>query len=106
MTGRYIEPVNESKADPAYALEPTEASIASWLHENWRPDITLREWWARLARAGLGFPTWPENRGGRGWDRASLRILSQAFGQVGAIGGLCAGLVARPSLWHNCSHDH
>ena len=78
--------MTESKADPAYALEPTEDSLASWLHENWSPDITVREWWARLARAGLGFATWPENRGGRGWDRASLRVLSKAFGQVGAIG--------------------
>ncbi len=78
--------MTDAKADSAVNVEPTEASIAEWLQENWNTDITLREWWSRLATAGLGFPTWPEKMGGRGWDRASLRVVSKAFAKVGAIG--------------------
>ncbi len=67
-------------------IEPTEESVAAWLQANWSPDITLREWWSRLAGAGLGFPAWPEKLGGRGWDRGSLRTVSKAFGTAGAVG--------------------
>ena len=29
-------------------------SCASWLEDNWDPDLTLGEWWERLGHGGLG----------------------------------------------------
>jgi alkylation response protein AidB-like acyl-CoA dehydrogenase len=78
--------VSAARTGPDVSIEPTQASVTAWLRENWSTDITLREWWSRLARSGLGFPTWPEGLGGRGWDRASTRVVSSAFGVVSAIG--------------------
>ena len=70
----------------AIDIAPTEESVSEWVHQNWDPGLSLREWWARLASAGLGFPTWPVGLGGRQWDRSTLRICSKVFGAVGAIG--------------------
>lgn len=35
-------------------------SAEQWFQEAWGPDMTLGDWWQRLAQSGRGFPTWPE----------------------------------------------
>ena len=76
------DPTDKSHA----GLEQTHTSISGWVRQNWNLELSLREWWDRLASAGLGFPTWPTNLGGRGWDRSSLGTCSRAFGEAGSIG--------------------
>ena len=69
---------------------------------NWDPDISVREWWARLAAAGLANPTLAEPFG-RGWGRAEARVLVDAIRAAGAIGspaGLGMLLAAPTVLEH------
>ena len=70
--------------------------------DNWDPDISVREWWARLAAAGLANPTLAEPFG-RGWGRAETRVLVDAIRNAGAIGspaGLGMLLAAPTVLEH------
>ena len=60
--------------------------IRTWLAENWRDDLTLRAWWAKLAAAGWSFPSWPRGYGGNDLSAADTRIVTQAIGDAGAIG--------------------
>lgn len=60
--------------------------VASWLDENWDESITLGQWWRRLADSGYAYPTWPEGLGGRGWDAAAARQVSEALAEREVIG--------------------
>ena len=43
--------------------------IETWLSSNWDPDLTVAEWWERLAEARWAVPTWPEDSFGRELSR-------------------------------------
>ena len=45
------------------------AGVDAWLDANWNPDLPVRDWWARLAGAGLASPMLPPPYG-RAWPRA------------------------------------
>ncbi len=84
--------------------EPTPETVAeelrAWLGENWDPDITVGEWWQRLARSGYAAPTFPEDSFGRGYDRGLAKVVSREIAKAGAIGAP-AGLgllLAAPTL--------
>ncbi len=62
----------------------TEA--AAWVEQNWDPDLTVGEWWQRLADAGYSHPSLPENAGGRGYDRAGNTAVRTALKDAGAMG--------------------
>jgi alkylation response protein AidB-like acyl-CoA dehydrogenase len=49
------------------------AAVRRWLAESWDPDITVREWWGRLAHSGYGFPHWPTE-----WFGKSMSSLETA----------------------------
>ncbi len=72
-----------SPADPATSVEH---ELGAWLDEHWDPQITLREWWRRLAASGWGFPTWPTAWFGRGLDREGAAAVSRVLRARGAIG--------------------
>src|SRR6185436_19244766 len=57
----------------------------SWLRANWSTDITLREWWRRLADAGYAAPTWPSPYG-FGAPAAVARAIHAELGAAGVIG--------------------
>ena len=40
--------------------------VDAWLEENWDPDLTVAEWWTRLADARLAHPMLPRRGGGTG----------------------------------------
>ena len=78
------------------------SELDAWLAENWEPDISVREWWARLATAGLSNPTLSEPFG-RGWGRAETRVFVDAIRAAEAIGspaGLGMLLAAPTVLEH------
>ena len=78
------------------------SELDAWLADNWDPDISVREWWARLAAAGLANPTLAAPFG-RGWGRAETRVLVDAIRAAGAIGspaGLGMLLAAPTVLEH------
>src|SRR6266508_3595276 len=60
------------------------AEIRSWLAENWSLDITVREWWRRLADAGLSAPTWPPPYG-RGYTPAAGRVVIEELAAAGTV---------------------
>lgn len=59
--------------------------VAEWLDSNWSLEITLAEWWSRLARAGFSQPTWPTGVGGLGASVAQGRAVMQSLAQRGVI---------------------
>jgi alkylation response protein AidB-like acyl-CoA dehydrogenase len=62
------------------------SEIRDWLEENWDPELTVREWWERAAKAGWLFPTWPEGYGGRGLSNSEGRAVQEEFVKIGALG--------------------
>ncbi len=59
---------------------------ASWVEQNWDPDLTVGEWWQRLADAGYSHPTLPETAGGRGYNRAGNAEVRTVIKDAGAMG--------------------
>ncbi|MGD9703728.1 MAG: acyl-CoA dehydrogenase family protein [Acidimicrobiia bacterium] len=64
----------------------THGEVQRWIEAQWRVDLTLAEWWDRLAEAGFAFPTWPVGLGGRGASPAEARVVSAALSAAGIIG--------------------
>jgi len=60
--------------------------VRSWIGERFRPELTLREWWGRLADSGWGFPTWPKQWYGRGLGGEEARVVAAELARAGAIG--------------------
>ncbi|MDO8361679.1 MAG: acyl-CoA dehydrogenase family protein [Actinomycetota bacterium] len=64
----------------------TAQAIAAWVEENWQADLTLAEWWQRLADSGHAFPTWPTGLGGTNASPSQARQISAALTAAGVIG--------------------
>ena len=45
--------------------EDVRTEVKSWLEENWDPDLTVAEWWDRLAGRATRHRPSPKTRGGR-----------------------------------------
>ncbi len=66
---------------------PVQAeSIESWISDNWKSDLTVREWWAVLADAGYAFPTWPTGLGGLSAEPDVATAMWKALGRARVIG--------------------
>jgi len=59
--------------------EDVRTEVKSWLEENWDPDLTVAEWWDRLARSGYAAPTFPEDAWGKGWGRDLAMVVNSAI---------------------------
>ena len=62
------------------------SEVRAWLKDNWDPDLTLGEWWERLADSGWAVPTWPEEWLGRGLTRDLAAVVSSEIRAAGAVG--------------------
>jgi alkylation response protein AidB-like acyl-CoA dehydrogenase len=67
----------------AYQLARQEA--LSWLTANWDPALSVREWWARLADSGWGFPSWPAEWFGRGLSADAAAGVRSAYAASGVL---------------------
>ncbi|MEZ5298175.1 MAG: acyl-CoA dehydrogenase family protein [Ilumatobacteraceae bacterium] len=79
--------------------------VEAWLDEHWDPDVTVGEWWSRLAAAGLAHPMLPPPYG-KGWRRAKAGELARAMSVRGVLGppaGLGMMLAAPTILAHGSS---
>jgi alkylation response protein AidB-like acyl-CoA dehydrogenase len=77
--------------------------VRAWLKENWDPDLTVAQWWDRLAESGWAMPQWPEEWCGRGLPGNLARAVADELRAVGAIGppsGLGVLLAAPTILAH------
>jgi alkylation response protein AidB-like acyl-CoA dehydrogenase len=77
-----------------------EKLVNDWVDDNWDPDLTLGQWWQRLADSGYAHPSLPENAYGLGWSSAeavrAMRVLAERQ-VVGPAPGL-GYMLAAPTL--------
>ncbi len=75
----------------------------AWFEENWDPDLTLGQWWDRVASSGWAFPTWPAEWYGRGLAPDLAAGVNAARRQVGALappGGIAQNLAGPTIIAH------
>jgi alkylation response protein AidB-like acyl-CoA dehydrogenase len=65
-------------------LDQLRDDVRRLLDEAFRPELTVRSWWAALAEARLVAPSWPEPFG-RGLGPQTARVVSEELARVGAI---------------------
>lgn len=76
------------------------------LAEHWDADLTLREWWRRLADSG--FPTWPERWGGRDLPAEEGTLVLGELAAAGVVGppvGL-GQITGAPVIPNHGDHEH
>lgn len=61
-------------------------AVRQWLTTAWSPDLTVREWWARLAESGWGYPTWPTEWFGKGMSDLQAKAVSDELAVAGVLG--------------------
>jgi alkylation response protein AidB-like acyl-CoA dehydrogenase len=67
-------------------VEQVRAEVRAWMAENWDADLTVGEWWERLAHSGYAAPTFPEDCFGRGYSRGLANAVGEEILAAGAIG--------------------
>jgi alkylation response protein AidB-like acyl-CoA dehydrogenase len=72
----------------------------SWAATNWDPDMTVAEWWQRLADACYSLPSLPENAYGRAYSRIEEMEVRQGLADVGTLGppASIATMMAAPTI--------
>ncbi|HEX4866173.1 MAG TPA: acyl-CoA dehydrogenase family protein [Acidimicrobiales bacterium] len=86
--------------------EDTALDVDAWLDENWDPDLTVAQWWGRLADARLAHPMLPAPWG-RDWSRAETSELARAMVERKALGppsGL-GMMLAAPTIIAHASEE-
>jgi alkylation response protein AidB-like acyl-CoA dehydrogenase len=82
-----------------------KAEVEAWVDEHWDPDLTVRAWWSKLARAGYSHAHHPAPYG-RGYRRdlaAAVLAALRAKGAMGPPSGIATGLAAPTILAHGTS---
>jgi len=69
----------------ADAYQAAREEALSWLKANWDPALSVREWWARLADSGWGFPSWPTEWFGRGLSADAAAGVRSAYAAAGVL---------------------
>lgn len=75
--------------------------VQAWIDANWSLDITIREWWRRLAAEGFGYPSWPAGVGGRGASSAESATITKVLAGNEVVGppvGHVAATLAAPII--------
>ncbi|HRE01080.1 MAG TPA: acyl-CoA dehydrogenase family protein, partial [Ilumatobacteraceae bacterium] len=65
--------------------EQVRDEVTAWVQQNWDPEITLGEWWKRLAGAGYASPMLPESCGGKGYPRHLAVLVMNILGEQHTI---------------------
>ncbi len=77
-----------------------EAEVTAWIEANWSTEITVRDWWGRMADQGYTSPTLPVANGGRGWPNNLAAAVAATMAKANVLGppaGLGL-LLAAPTL--------
>ncbi|HXW39378.1 MAG TPA: acyl-CoA dehydrogenase family protein [Acidimicrobiales bacterium] len=92
---------------PGSGTDQLLEEVNCFLDESWDLDLTVGEWWERLARSGWGFPTWPTEWFGKGLDNDQLPTIDAVFRErrvLGAPGGL-GQMMGGPVLMRHGNRD-
>ena len=79
MDRGWMGPSDQSEAEGlacipmGIAEDGLSAAVRTWIAESWDTDITVKQWWGRLADSGYGFPHWPTE-----WFGKSMSSLETA----------------------------
>ena len=66
--------------------ELVREEVRAWLAESWDADLTLAQWWDRLAESGWAVPTWPAEWYGKGFTRDLAAAVADEIAAAGAVG--------------------
>ena len=66
--------------------DQVRAQVGAWIDTNWSPEMTVRDWWGRLAASGFSKPTLPESAGGLGWGGDLGAIVNGTLARKGVLG--------------------
>jgi alkylation response protein AidB-like acyl-CoA dehydrogenase len=61
------------------------SEVRAWLADNWDPQLTVREWWRRLAESGWAYPTWPVEWFGKAMTSDEAAIVRAEIKAAGAL---------------------
>ena len=81
--------------------EEVRADLEAWLDANWDPNLTVAEWWARLAPTGYAHPTLPDSANGKGWGRDLAAVVNNVMADRQVMGPPSSGLgwmLAAPTI--------
>ena len=80
---------------------PSEATVRAdvreWVHANWDPTLSLREWRTLLLNAGWAVPSWPERWYGKGLPAWADDVVRREIAACGAVSSVPSGL-AGPTI--------
>ena len=62
------------------------AQVTAFVEAEWDPDLTVAEWWERLARSGWAVPSWPTDCYGRDLARDEAVEAARALRRLGTLG--------------------
>jgi alkylation response protein AidB-like acyl-CoA dehydrogenase len=62
------------------------ADARAWYQDSWDPSLTVGEWFRMMYDSGWGYPTWPEQWGGKGLSTAGAKLVRAERRAVGALG--------------------
>jgi alkylation response protein AidB-like acyl-CoA dehydrogenase len=66
--------------------EQVRETFGAWLDQNWDPELSVREWWSRLAGAGWSMSGLPEPHG-KGFSREETAAVIATMRERGVMGG-------------------
>ena len=61
------------------------SEVRAWLALNWDEELTVREWWRRLAESGWAYPTWPRAWYGQDLTQDDASIVRAELKAAGAL---------------------
>ncbi len=89
-------------------VEALAGQVQAWVEANWDVDLTVREWWRRLAEAGFAYPSWPIGLGGLGLSRRDAMTVTGVLAANKVIGppaGALAATLAAPTLLEHANPE-
>jgi alkylation response protein AidB-like acyl-CoA dehydrogenase len=73
------------KSWPVTDPDRFRTAVRHWITANWATGITVREWWRRLADAGLTVPTWSQAFGGIDATTTVQQIIETELARIRTV---------------------
>jgi alkylation response protein AidB-like acyl-CoA dehydrogenase len=74
-----------SAAGSDFDAQELRQAVREWIDGAWDVELTLREWWRRLAASGWGFPSWPTEWFGRGLPALAAEVVGDELAAAGVV---------------------
>ena len=66
--------------------DEVRAELDAWIAENWDPEFTVEQWWARVAAGRWASPAMPPEAGGRGYGRDLTAAVFTGMAEANVVG--------------------